>query len=91
MNTEHPQDTHDTERVPLERTGAAELIATLTVLAFVAIAATMLIFMTPQSFQAAASPSPIIENAMANEPPERPFHERYPVQPSGAQTDAPTF
>jgi hypothetical protein len=92
MNTQQPQGTENTEHAAaLHVGGSAELVATLTVLAFVAIAAASLIFVTPQSFEASAGPQPIVDNVMASEPPEKPFHERHPVQPSGAQTDAPTF
>lgn len=72
-------------------TSSAELVAVVSVLVFVAIAAASVLIATPQSFQAAASPQPAIENKTVNEPPERPFHERYPARPSGEHVDAPTF
>jgi hypothetical protein len=92
MNTERAQQTHDTDPpASLDRTGSAELIATFAVLAFVALTAASLFLTTPQSSQASASPQPITDSIGANEPPERPFHERYPVQPGGAPIDPPTF
>jgi hypothetical protein len=91
MTTERSQQPRvSDEPAVLDQGGSAELIATLTVLAFVALAAASLFMTSPEGLDAASS-RPLIESAMASEQPERPYHERYPVQAGGAQTDAPTF
>ena len=91
MDTDRSQQSQQSEEpAVLEQSGSAELIATLTVLAFVALAAASLFMTSPESLDA-ASHQPLIESAMVGEQPERPYHERYPVQAGGVQTDAPTF
>jgi hypothetical protein len=92
MNTERARQTNSgTQQETRDGTSSPELVAVVTVLVFVVIAAASVLIATPQSFQAAASAQPIVQNATVNEPPERPFHERYPVRPSGDSIDAPTF
>jgi len=92
MNTERARETNSgTQQEARERTSSPELVAVVTVLMFVVIAAASVLIATPQSFQAAASAQPVVHNTNANDPPERPFHERYPVRPSGDPVDAPTF
>ena len=92
MNTERARETdRGTQQEAYDRTSSPELVAVVTVLIFVVIAAASVLIATPQSFQAVASPQPVVQNEHVNEPPERPFHERYPVRPSGDPVDAPTF
>ena len=92
MKTERPQELHEAQQSSAaDRRASAELLATVTVLVFVAITAGSVIFAMPQGVRSSGASQPIIENATASETPERPYHERYPVQTGGAQIDAPTF
>jgi hypothetical protein len=70
---------------------AVELAAVLSVLAFVAVTAISLLFATPQSFQASASPQRVLDSSSTSDVPERPFHERYQAKPATDSVDAPTF
>jgi hypothetical protein len=86
--SQESQSSHEPDL--LEQSGSAELVATLTVLAFVALAAASLFMTSPESVDAARS-RPLTASAMTSEQPERPYQERYPVQPGGAQSDAAAF
>ena len=91
MNTDTSHESDTDQHDSTARGSSVELVATISVLAFVAITAASLLIATPQSFQAAASAQPTVETATVNEPAERPFHERYRVQPGAESVDAPTF
>ena len=91
MKTERPHERETQETASVERGASAELVAAVTVLVFVVITAGSVILATPQSFQSLETSQRIIESAIPKEAPERPYHERHPIQPGGAQIDAPTF
>jgi hypothetical protein len=60
------------------------------VLIFVVCTAASLLLATPSNLQAAASTPPELGNTGGNGP-ERPFHERYPVNAVADPVDPPTF
>jgi hypothetical protein len=84
---------HTNEQAPtIAGTTLVELIAVLTVLVFVLGAAAALLLVTPHSADPAPRANPaVVSQAEAATPPERPFHERYPVNATGEPVDPPTF
>ena len=86
QNPEAANDQQPTTRSP---SSAVEFIAVLTVLIFVVCTAASLLLATPASLQAAASTPPELANS--GKVPERPFHERYPVNAVADPVNPPTF
>ena len=92
MDTQTVRATNsDIQQEARSGTSSAELAAVVAVLTFVAVAAASILIATPQTFQAAASAQPVVQQSTVTELPERPFHERYPIRPSGDAVDTPTF
>jgi hypothetical protein len=70
---------------------AVEFIAVVCVLVFVACTAASLLLATLTNLQAATSTPPEIAGTPGSTLPERPFHERYPVNAVADPVDPPTF